>query len=134
MPCDETSAEIVLMVDNNERLSDYKYEKINCGKEVGIGDKYRNYSLSKVIDELAEIDFKTAMEACPTSGKEEEFLLFMEWKAVREALRAYLGKEGETDIARYKIAEIIRGEDSVTIRMIIFSPEGMPEIVPCGET
>lgn len=133
MPCEDSASEISLTIDKDEGLSAYEYEKMTCGKNVGIDERYRSFCLGKVIDDLSEVTFEEARKACAIESKEDEFLLYLEWKAVREALREYLGKERGPDKDRYKMAEIIAESDYTILRMIIQPPADMPEIVPCGE-
>ena len=133
MPCDETASEIVVHIDGEERLSGYRYEKLSCGKKVGLGGPYLAFAKGRVIDELADIDFPHVLAACGKPEGEAEFLLYLEWRAVREALRAYLGKEGGAAPERYRLAEVITGEDEVTVSMIVYPPDNMPEILPCGD-
>ncbi len=133
MPCEETASEIVVIVDGRERLTGYRYEKMTCGKEVGLGGPFLDFAKGKVVDELSEIDFPAVLKVCGAGSGEEEFLLYLEWRAVREALRAYLGKGAGPEPERYRLAEVIAGEEGVTIKMIVYPPDNMPEIVPCGE-
>jgi len=134
MPCEDSASEISITIDKKERLLSYEYEKMTCGKNVGIDKRYQRFCLGKIIDHLSEITFEEAKKACPVENEEDEFLLYLEWKAVGEALREYLGKERSPDSDRYKIAEIIAESDCTILRMIIQPPDNMPEIIPCGET
>lgn len=133
MPCEDSAAEITITIDKNEKILSYEYEKMTCGKNVGMGQVYHNFCTGKIIDHFAEVSFEKAKKACPVEDKEEEFLLYLEWKAVREALREYLGKERGADSERYKMAEIIAEKDCTILKMIIQAPAAMPEIIPCGE-
>lgn len=133
MPCDNSTAEILITIDKNERLRSYQYEKISCQKSIGTGDCYRNFCLGKIIDDLSEVTFDEAKKSCLIKNREDEFLLYLEWKAVREALREYLGKEKDASSDRYKMAEIIAERDYTLLKMIIEPPAELPEIVPCGE-
>ena len=133
MPCEDSSAEIIVSLDSKECLASYQYEKMTCGKNIGIGDLYRDFAYGKKVDYLSKLTFEQVLKECAVTNKDEEFLLYLEWKALREAIRGYLGKTGEGDPARYKIAEIIAEEGSVVIKMIIYPPGDLPEVIPCGE-
>lgn len=133
MPCEDTAAEISIVIDTNEKLLSYEYEKMTCHKDIGTEQVYRNFCIGKIIDHLSEISFEEVKRDCPVNNSEEEFLLYLEWKAIREALREYLGKEKDSDSKRYKIAEIIAEKDCTILKMIILPPDNMPEVVPCGE-
>ncbi|MDT8316912.1 MAG: hypothetical protein RQ824_02835 [bacterium] len=133
MPCEDSSAEIIVTLDSNECLVSYQYEKMTCGKNIGIGGLYGSLVYGKSADYLSDLSFEQVLKKCTVADKDEEFLLYLEWKALREAIRGYIGKSMEKESARYKIAEIIAGEGEVTIKMIICPPGDLPEIIPCGE-
>jgi len=133
MPCEDTTSSISVRIDKDERLIDYHYEKIACGKPVGAGKNYLERCAGVGIEEVAELSFDDAVKDCKPRSKEDEFLLYLEWKAVREALRQYLGMTPDADSGSYKIAEIISGPEETTIEMIIFPPDELPPIVPCHE-
>lgn len=133
MPCEDTTSSISVRIDKDDRLVDYHYEKITCGKPVGAGKNYLEICAGVQIEEVAKLSFDDALKDCRPEGKEDEFLLYLEWKAVREALRQYLGMAPDGDSDSYKIAEIISGADETTIEMIIFPPDELPPIVPCHE-
>ena len=133
MPCEDSSAEIIVTLDSNECLASYQYEKITCGKNIGIGDLYQNFVHGKPVDYLSALTFEQVLKECTVANKDEEFLLYLEWKALREAIRGYIGESEESDSTRYKIAEIIAEEGSVVIKMIICPPGDLPEVIPCDE-
>ncbi len=133
MPCEDSSAEIIVTLDSKECLASYQYEKITCGKNIGIGDLYQNFVHGKPVDYLSALTFEQVLKECTVANKDEEFLLYMEWKALREAIRGYIGENIENDSARYKIAEVIAGEGEVVIKMIIYPPGDLPKVIPCGD-
>ena len=133
MPCEDSSAEIIVTLDRKERLASYRYEKLSCGKNIGIGDLYQNFVYGKSLDSLSALTFEEVLKELTVASKDEEFLLYLEWKALREAIRGYVGESIESDPERYKIAEIIAGEGEVIIKMIIYPPVDLPDIIPCGE-
>lgn len=133
MPCEDSSAEIIVTLDSKECLASYQYEKMTCGKNIGIGDLYREFVYGKTVDYLSNLNFEQVLKECVVVNKEGEFLLYLEWKALREAVRGYLGQSGDSDPERYKIAEIIAEEGSVVIKMIIYPPGDLPKVIPCGE-
>jgi hypothetical protein len=122
MPCEDSSAEIIVTLDSKECLASYQYEKMACGKNYG-----------KSVDYLSDLNFEQVLKECTVANKDEEFLLYLEWKALREAIRGYMGESRGSDSTRYKIAEIIAEEGAVVIKMIIYPPGDLPEVIPCGE-
>ncbi len=133
MPCEDSSAEIIVTLDSKECLASYQYEKMTCGKNVGIGALYRNFAYGKSVDCLSNLNFEQVLKECAVANKDEEFLLYLEWKALREAIRGYIGESRESDSTRYKIAEIIAEEGSVVIKMIICPLGDLPGVIPCGD-
>ena len=133
MPCNDTTSSITVEINKNDELVDYEYEKIRCGKTIGEKGDYLTFCLGKKIELIAEMPFQEALEKCNTENSEEEFLLYLEWKALRELLRQYLGMERDADSDRYKIAEITADGDCTSVEMIIRPPEEMPPIISCGE-
>lgn len=131
MPCENTLAEIILVIDETECLSDYTYKKMSCGKNVGTPHIFKEFAVGKKIDYLAALGFRDLLNLLSVEDREEEFLLYLEWKAMTESLRKYLGKEEKSeDSGRYKIAEVESFDASVTVKMLVTPPYGMPEITP----
>jgi len=133
MPCEDTTSSISVRIDKDDRLIDYDYEKLTCGKAVGAGKSYLEACAGIEIEKVAGLPFDDALRDCRPRGREDEFLLYLEWKAVREALRQYLGMTPDGDSGAYRIAEIISGQEGTTIEMIISPPDDLPPIVPCHE-
>ncbi len=133
MPCNDTTSSITVEINKDDELVDYQYEKISCGKAIGERGDYLNFCLGKKIEQIADIPFQEALKKCNIENSEDEFLLYLEWKALRELLRQYLGMERDSDSDRYKIAEITADEDRTSVEMIIRPPDEMPPIISCGE-
>lgn len=131
MPCQETASSIIVKINSEDKLVDYKYEKMTCGKTVGGRANYIEFCKDRHIEDIAAISFEEVLKKYPVENSEYEFLLYLEWKALNEALRQYLGFESES--ANYKIAEIATDKEGIKIELIIFPPKDMPEVVPCGE-
>lgn len=130
MPCNDTTSSITAKVGRDEELVDYQYKKISCGKTIGGRKGYINFCRGKNIESIVEIPFFEALNHCRVESSEDEFLLYLEWKALREVLRQYIGIESDAD--NYKIAEIVAEGGLTTIEMIIGPLEDMPPIIPCG--
>ena len=133
MPCNDSTSSIKVEINKDDQLVDYQYEKISCGKAIGERGDYLNFCVGKNIERIADIPFGEALKKCKRKDSEGEFLLYLEWKALREVLRQYLGMERDADSDRYKIAEITADGDCTSVEMIIRPPEEMPPIISCGE-
>ena len=133
MPCNDSTSSIKVEINKDDQLVDYQYEKISCGKAIGERGDYLNFCVGKNIERIADIPFEEALKKCKRKDSEGEFLLYLEWKALREVLRQYLGMEKDSDSKRYKIAEITADGGCTSVEMIISPPDEMPPIISCGE-
>ncbi len=77
MPCEDSSAEITVTLDSKECLASYQYEKTTCGKNIGIGDLYRDFAYGKSVDYLSNLNFEQVLKECAVANKDEEFLLYL---------------------------------------------------------
>jgi len=113
----------------DDRLIDFDYSKITCGKSVG-GTGYRDHCAGRDIRKILEWDWQEVQDLLEPTNPEEEFLLFLEWSALHSGLRQYLGEDSPSE-ERYQIASIEQDEDSVTIRQRVRPPEDLPKVESC---
>lgn len=133
MPCEDTASSISIIINSRDELAGYNYEKITCSKPVGGAKNYLRFAAGKKIEELAVVEFEAVLDALKPEDREDEFLIYLEWRAIREGLRQYMGLPGDYDSESARIAEIINGPDETRIELIIFPPENMPAPLPCHE-
>ncbi len=131
MPCNDSSSQIVVTLSDNDTLIDYEYEKIQCGKSVTYRDSYKKQCIGKTVDDLCKVSFESVRSFFKTVNTEEEFLLYLEWKAVNEVLRQYSGKSSPDMEKRYQISSISSEENFTVITMVISPPDDMPAILRC---
>jgi len=129
MPCKDTSSFVEIRLDMDDRLIDFDYSKITCGKSVG-GTGYRDLCAGKEIRKILEWDWLEVRELLKATDPEEEFLLFLEWSALYSGLRQYLGEDSVNE-ERYQIASIEYDAESVTIRQMVRPPEDLPKVESC---
>lgn len=133
LPCKDSTSKIVVRLDRNDCLLDFDFSKITCGKEIGYRAGYQKYCQGRHIDEIFKIELDEVLRHFDPLGTEEQFLLYLEWEALRTSIAQYLGLEKEVDAQRYKISSILYGEDSVEICQVIRPPSEMPKkIVSCA--
>ena len=130
MPCKDTSAKIKVLLDAEERLLDFDYEKITCSKKIG-GTGFREYCIGRSIEEISHIDFNALLDIISFESTEDQFYLFLEWDAVRAAIAQYRGRGNELDQDRYQLASIVYDEGNVEICQITKPPKEMPKVVSC---
>ena len=132
MPCQDSSSIVSVTLDSNEGLTGFDFNKITCGKEIGEGDLFRDYCLGRNIDEILKLDFPDIRDSLKIKNTEDEFLLYLEWDALRTAVAQYRGLENEADRQRCQIASIVNAGDSIEIRQSIRPLPSMPKIVACA--
>lgn len=133
MPCSDSSSSIALKLDQDERFLSFEYAKITCGREITAQTKYNNYCLGKTLDEILDISYREAVENLKTEQEEEQYILYLEWDALRSAIAQYLGIE-DTDIDkdRCRIASIEHTDEGIEIAQVILPPKELPKILPCS--
>jgi hypothetical protein len=130
LPCKDTTSEISLRLDKNDRLIDFDFAKITCSKPIGGGTGYQEYCAGRSAEEILEFDFSDLVEQLDLQETEDQFLFFLEWEAVGSALAHYLGRSDEVDHERYQIASITYDE-TIEIFQVVKPLKEMPKIIPC---
>ncbi len=131
MPCKDTTAQVTVFLDMDERLTDFEFSKLTCHKEIGAGTGFKEYCLERSIDEIAGIEFSDILQELDVKESEDQFLLFLEWDALWTAIAQYRGWDHDIDRNRYQLSSIIYDEGKIQIRQVIHPPREMPKIIPC---
>jgi hypothetical protein len=136
MPCSDSSSSIALKLDNDERFLSFEFTKVTCGKEITAHTDYNKYCRGKTLREILDIPYRQAVENLNAATQEEQFVLYLEWDALRSALAQYLGADNEgIDKDRCRIASIAHDDkEGVEIIQVILPPKDMPIILPCDMT
>lgn len=132
MPCKDSSSKIVVRLDRQDRLIDFDFSKITCSKEIGQGTGFKEYCLGRTIEDIFKSDFNEILRVLNLKDSEDQFLLFLEWDALRTSIAQYRGLENEVDTQRYQISSITYDEDQVEISQVIRPLKEMPKIVSCA--
>ena len=131
MPCKDTTAQITVILDENDCLVSFDFAKLTCQKPVGGGTGFITLCQGRHVDDVLRMEFSDLVVDLGLSSSEEQFLLYLEWDALGAALDQYKGSKHEVDTGRYQIATIAYESDRVEIRQMVASPEEMPKLVPC---
>jgi hypothetical protein len=131
MPCKDTTAQIIVILDENDCLVSYNFSKLTCQKPVGGGVGFKEFCHGKHIDEVMQLEFSDLVVDLELTGSEEQFLLYLEWDALGAALNQYQGSFNEVDTDRYQIATVAYDSSQVEIQQMIASPKEMPKLIPC---
>ena len=131
MPCKDTKSVITVRLDSCERLINFNFTKDTCGKVIGDGTGYNAICIGMKAEDILKNEFSEIVERLEAEGSEDQFLLYLEWDALRSAIAQYQGKDEEIDPAKRQIASIVHDGDEVEIRQIIRPPKDMPKLIPC---
>ena len=119
MACDNTTSRIIVRVDLDDCLLDYDYSKITCGKEINANSKLLAYFQKKPITEITNSTLELVLKELKPFTKDDQFLLFLEWDALRNAVFQYMGQELQGYSDRYQLASITFEENHVEIQQNI---------------
>ena len=131
MPCKDTTSQISIILDHNDKLLNFEYSKMTCNKEIGGNTGFREYCLGKSVENLSELEFNDLFLELNLQEPENQFLLFLEWSALGAALDQYQGRLTPKDDERYQIATIAYESDRIEIKQMVLAPSKMPKIIPC---
>lgn len=135
MPCSDSSSSIAIKLDREEKFLSFEYAKITCGQEITAQTGLSEYLKGKSLLEIIDLAFPQVTKDLNTPKEEAQFILYLEWAALRSAIAQYLGKDDEElDAQRCQIASIDYTHEGIEIAEIILPPKEMPKIVSCGIT
>ncbi len=134
MPCSDSSSSIALRLDTEEKLISFDFAKITCGREISAKTDYQKYCQGRTLAEILQFKFtKVVRDLDLETDEERQFVLYLEWDALRSAIAEYLGVEIEgIDRDRCKITSICHDEKGIEIAEVILPPSQMPKILPCN--
>ena len=133
MPCKDTTALMTVRVDHSDFLINYDYAKISCSKAIGNGQSFHQYCEGKPIQKILEWEFFKILEdlQLPEEDTENQFLVYLEWSALRSALIQYLGREDDVDTEHFEMASVEYSDKEVEIIQVIRPTTNMPKIQSC---
>lgn len=131
MPCDDISAVITLVLDGDERLRYYLYEKLTCGKIIPLSQRLQAHCKGMDLDAIAALDRRPLARAFAIESEDDLFVLDKELDALQSAVANYRGADASLDPRRYAIESVEWGPEGVTIRQLIREPEPDARIQSC---
>lgn len=133
MPCKDTTSLMSVRVDHNDYLIDYDYAKMTCAKEVGGGQSFHKYCAGKPISQILRMEFFQILQdlALEDEDTELQFLVYLEWSALRSALIQYLGEDEDVDTKHFELASVQYDDQKVQINQIIHPLANKPRIQSC---
>lgn len=124
--CTDTTSRIIVRLDIDEALLDYDYCKITCGKEINGSSRLKKHLIGMPIKSIVAASF-SQIGAALHFDEDDQFLAWLEWDALQNALLQYTGMETKGHSDRYKLATIIHDKDFIEIRQII-TPVKTPDV------
>ena len=133
MPCKDTTALMTVRVDHSDCLIGYDYAKLSCDKAIGNGQSFHQYCEGKPIQIILEWEFSKILEDLhlPEEDSENQFLVYLEWSALRSALIQYLGREDDVDTEHFEVASVEYTDQQVEITQVIHPNSDLPKLQSC---
>ncbi len=133
MPCSDSSSSIAITISHDERFIAFDFAKITCGREITAETGYKKYCVGRELQEIIQLPFTQALTDLDLKDEEGQYVLYLEWDALRSALAQYLGiHDDQIDANRCLITSIEHTEQTIEIAEVIFPPKEMPKITACG--
>jgi len=124
---------MTVRVDHQDFLIGYDYAKISCDKAIGSGQSFQQYCEGKPIQQILEWEFPEILQVLqlPEEDTENQFLVYLEWSALRSALIQYSGGDEDVDTQHFEVASVEYTEQEVQIIQVIHPNTDMPKIQSC---
>jgi hypothetical protein len=134
MPCSDSSSGLNIRLDLEERLVDFDFAKITCSREITGNTGYSEYCKGQTLEQILAHDYFQIVKDLKAEGDDEkQFILHLEWDALRSGIAQYLGLEHESiDPDRCRITSIEQTDQYIEIAQVILPPKEMPKILPCS--
>ncbi len=134
MPCSDSSSGLNIRLDNNERFVKFEFAKITCSREIGASTGFSEFCAGKTLEEILDFQYARLVQQLACDGDEErQFVLHLEWEALRAAIAQYLGIDRpDIDQDRCRITSIEYDERGVEISEVVLPPKELPKILPCS--
>lgn len=134
MPCNDSSSGLNIRLDLNERLVKFDFAKITCSREITGNTGYSEYCKGMALEEILDHEYQTvANDLKIVDDEEKQFILHLEWEALRAGIAQYLGIDHPSvDADRCRITSIEQTEEFIDIAQVILPPQEMPKILPCN--
>ena len=133
MPCNDTASKITVWLGSDDRLTGCDFTKLTCNRTVGGETGYLEKCTGFSAEEILKIEFQEALDQLNSENTENQFLLYLEWDALRTSIAQYLGKLEDINQERHQIVSIAHDENGVTIIQEIQPPATMPKIISCRQ-
>ena len=133
MPCSDSSSSIAISLDKEEKFVSFDFAKITCGREITGSTGFEKFCIGKTLQDILNVGFTELVQSLKLTAEEEQYILYLEWDALRSAIAQYLGVDLEgIDRERCKVTSVTYDETGIEIAEVIYPPKSMPKILPCS--
>ena len=134
MPCSDSSSGLNITLDAQEHLVKFDFAKITCSSEIKGNTGYSALCKGQALDEILNHDyFMLVKDLKIEENDEKQFILHLEWEALRAGIAQYLGIEHVSiDAERCRITSIEHTDEYIEIAQVILPPKELPKILPCS--
>ena len=133
MPCSDSSSSISIKLDHEERFLSFDFAKITCGREITANTGFSKYCAGRTLEDILKIPYAEAVMALGLKEEEGQYVLYLEWDALRSSIAQYLGVDDDQfDQDRCQITSIEQNDTGIEIAEVILPPKSMPKILPCS--
>lgn len=132
MPCSDVTELIRIVLDDQDRLKEYRFIKRTCGRGVGVDALLIDVLGGRRVEEILAITPERFIEEHPVAEPIEEFLGLKHLIAVQAALEVLTGRAFGGPNELCAAAEISCGEGETVIDARIAVDLVVEEIRSCG--
>ena len=132
MPCKDTTALMTVRVDHSDALIGYDYAKLSCDKAIGSGQSFQEYCKGMPIQQILGWEFSDILQDLQMQEEdtENQFLVYLEWSALRSALIQYIGGD-DVDTGHFEVASVEYSDQEIQIIQVVRPSTDMPKIESC---
>ncbi|MCR4336773.1 MAG: hypothetical protein NUV91_03090 [Candidatus Omnitrophica bacterium] len=133
MPCSDSSSSVSIKLTPDERFVSFDFAKITCGREITAQTGYSQYCAGRSLEDILKIPYSQVAQDLKINSEESQFILYLEWDALRSSIAQYLGVEDEDiDKERCLITSIEYSNQGIEFAEVILPPKELPKIMACG--
>ncbi len=132
MPCSDVTELLTLTVDDEDRLTEYRFVKRTCGQGVGADSLLGEQLAGRTVGEILALEPDAFLAAYPVPEGVEEFLTLKHLIAVQSALEVLTGQASGGPGEICAAAEIGYAPDATTLHVRISVDLVTERIKSCG--
>jgi hypothetical protein len=121
---------MIIKLDHHDHFVSFEFNKMTCGGSIDGQTGFQRYCQGKNIFEILNFNFSDLISALNLDEEEQQYILYLEWDALRASLAAFFGiQKDNIDSERCLITSVKHDEDGIIISEIVLPPKDLPELV-----